>query len=663
MKAKIKELKLKNFKGQRDFTLNPNEDITSIHGTNGSGKSTLCDAWMWLWTGKDMKGRQDFEIKTKRSTGEVEHHLDHEVSVIIDVDGVKYDASRIYKEQWVKPTGEKYQVLKSHTTDYIFDSIPLSKKGDFDDRINNLFGEPEQFKLLSIPGYFLNIDWKKRRQLLMLLASVTDESVMKKLAESDEDFAKLMQAINNNSLDDFRKKLNYEKKDLKKRIDEIPIRIKEAKLAIPKEPDYTAIETEIKTKENELSSIDDQISNISKSFENQASQIKDQQNILLDKERKLAKIENEAKIEAERLNEEGGKKLSDLNSTLVKVETSIRSLTSDQALIINKIHNKESEIGNQNEILYQLRDEYKSISESVMNESDTVCPTCNQVLPDKDMEEAVKKFNVEKEHKIQKNITRGKSVKETVEILSAQLDEFFLQKNEIVEKIIEIGKEKELIQAEINEEINTVKKAYSSIDMLENYEDYKDLKVQIDFLKLNIQEIKQPDISDLKEKRKRINGDINSLKEQLSIRNIANIQNKRVEELEDELKTLSQELSTIEGKEFIADKFNRSKIEAIESGINGLFPSIRWKMFNSLVNGNDEECCEAVLGCGNIYEAANNAGRINAGIECINTLSKFYDMHLPLFIDNSESICELIPTKSQVIRLVVDENFKLLTIK
>lgn len=64
MKLIIKALGLLNFKGQRDYTLNPTEHVTNVHATNGAGKSTICDAWSWLWTGKDAKGRADYEIKT-----------------------------------------------------------------------------------------------------------------------------------------------------------------------------------------------------------------------------------------------------------------------------------------------------------------------------------------------------------------------------------------------------------------------------------------------------------------------------------------------------------------------------------------------------------------------------------------------------------------------
>lgn len=185
---------------------------------------------------------------------------------------------------------------------------------------------------------------------------------------------------------------------------------------------------------------------------------------------------------------------------------------------------------------------------------------------------------------------------------------------------------------------------------------------EIDELKKQKGSIQQPDTTELRQKKALISRDIDEFKKQLYIKTTAETQKKRIQDLEAELKTLSQELATLEGKEFIADKFNRAKIEAIENGINGLFATIKWKMFKPLMTGGEEECCEALID-GTPYQAANNAAQINAGIECINTLSKHFNMYLPIFVDNAESVVELIPSESQIIRFVVDESCEKLTVK
>lgn len=662
MKLIIKSLLLLNFKGARENTLIPNEKLTSVHGTNGTGKSTNCDAWSWLWTGKDTKGRADYEIKTLDENNNAIHRLEHTVKANVEVDGVDYDVARIYKEKWVKPTGEENEILSSHTTEFNWDSIPLTLKKDFDARVNKLFGSTEQFHLLSNPRYFLNMDWQKRRKLLMELAGVTDEKILSDLASTNSDFAKLLEEINRNDLDDFRKKINADKRTLKKDIEAIPIKIREATLAIPEEPDYAAIESSIKSKEAEVLSIDEQISNISKAYEEQAKEIKDKQSVILEKERKIAKIKSDTETEVDQFNKDQSKELIRLQNELSQLDNSIRSLNSDQAVIITKYHNTESEIESQQNRLASLRSAYSELNAIEMLESDKHCPSCGTELQGENLENAVQKFNADKAQKLQANINHGKSEALVLEALKKQLDDICKQKENIIAQIAEKSEQKIKLQEAIQEESSKTKKIYVTADLLDNNAEYQRLLSEIEKLRKQKSEITQPDTTELRQKKALIGRDIDELKKQLYIKTTADSQRQRINDLEEELKKLSQELSNLEKKEFIADKFNRAKIEAIENGINGLFATIKWKMFKPLMTGGEEECCEALIN-GKPYQAANNAAQINAGIECINTLSRHFDMYLPILIDNAESVVELIPSESQIIRFVVDESYDRLTVK
>lgn len=662
MKLIIKALSLLNFKGQRDYTLNPNDTVTNIHATNGKGKSTICDAWSWLWTGKDAKGRADYEIKTLDENNEPIHHLEHTVSVDMDVDYTNYKVSRTYREKWVKPTGEEERKLDTHTTTFVWDSIPLTLKKDFDQRANQLFGSAEQFHLLSNPRFFLNMEWQKRRKLLMELAGVTDDAILSKLSSTSTDFAKLIEELGKNNLDDFRKKLNAEKKTLKSKIDEIPVKIREATLAIPEEPDYVAIEKSIENKNKELSSIDLQLSDISKAYEAQAEEIKKQQSVILEKERRIAAITNEVEIDVNKHNSGEDKALIKLNSDFALLEKSIRTHNSDQALIITKIHNKESEIESQKELLQTLRTAYGELNAIEMHEDDKHCPSCGSELSGEKLDNAVEKFNADKAQKLQANIARGKREKEVLDSLTTQLEELKKQKDTITAQLSEKQAEKIALQEAIQTENDRPKQKYVASELVLKHAEYQRLVGEIEDLKKQKTSIQQPDTTELRQKKSLISCDIDELKKLLYIKTTAETQKKRIQDLESELKTLSQELATLEGKEFIADKFNRAKIEAIENGINGLFATIKWKMFKPLMTGGEEECCEALID-GTPYQAANNAAQINAGIECINTLSKHFNMYLPIFVDNAESVVELIPSESQIIRFVVDESCERLTVK
>ena len=61
------------------------------------------------------------------------------------------------------------------------------------------------------------------------------------------------------------------------------------------------------------------------------------------------------------------------------------------------------------------------------------------------------------------------------------------------------------------------------------------------------------------------------------------------------------------------------------------------------------------------YQERNRAGQINAGLDIINAISRAENVHLPIFIDNAESVVNYLATDSQKILLKVDENCSVLT--
>ena len=60
---------------------------------------------------------------------------------------------------------------------------------------------------------------------------------------------------------------------------------------------------------------------------------------------------------------------------------------------------------------------------------------------------------------------------------------------------------------------------------------------------------------------------------------------------------------------------------------------------------------------------ANNAAKINSGVEIINVLSEYYGVLAPIFIDNAEAVTKFTETKAQVIKLIVAKGVKELTKK
>jgi hypothetical protein len=84
-------------------------------------------------------------------------------------------------------------------------------------------------------------------------------------------------------------------------------------------------------------------------------------------------------------------------------------------------------------------------------------------------------------------------------------------------------------------------------------------------------------------------------------------------------------------------------------------------MFELQINGGEIECCDALID-GVPFSDANTASKINAGLDIINTLCEFYQVTAPIFIDNRESIVNVIDIQSQIINLIVSEGDKKLRV-
>ena len=90
----LKTLELTNFKGIRNMSITFKDKVTEIHGDNATGKTSLVDAFTWLLFGKNSKGDSVFGIKTL-VRGVEQHHLEHAVKAVFDVDGKPVSMQRI----------------------------------------------------------------------------------------------------------------------------------------------------------------------------------------------------------------------------------------------------------------------------------------------------------------------------------------------------------------------------------------------------------------------------------------------------------------------------------------------------------------------------------------------------------------------------------------
>ena len=626
---KLTQLNLQNFKGIEfgDFRFTNN---TIIRGDNATGKTTVFDALCWLLFGKDSLDRADFQIKTLKN-GEPVHNVNHMVQAAFDnEDGTGFTLKRIYREKYSNPRGGEVK-LTGHTTDYFINDVP-SKEKEYKAFINNMINE-DVFKLITNPLFFNEqYTWQNRRKLLLeMCGDVDDASVI----NSKDELKRLTELLNGRSVDEQRKIIASKKTAINKELDMIPVRIDEAVKCKP-----TPLEAEQKLK--------DDIATI----ETAIKQLEEDKSVIVNG---LDGAERTAKIR------EVKRKLTDRKSQLMNEHTDKeRRLEHEYKLSLVQLQMAESERDRYKDREYELDNqikqeearidklqaEFDDFNQSQFNKE--LCPTCGQKLPASKYEELQAIFNQSKAVKLeewQALIDSAKALKqnyiEQKEIMQVKADGMSSQ-------IEELSNTKDAKQKAMNE--------VGQVD-LDNDVQVNDLKAELFMLELdedntNDDQLKRIDseLSELADKR-------STLQTELTKYDVIRDITKRINELEQEQQRLINEKNLVDETAFLLDEFVKAKVEMLEDTINKHFTITTFKMANVLVNGSVEDCCETMVD-GVPYRSLNNAARINAGIDIINALTKFYKVNAPVFIDNAEAVTKFIDCKSQTIKLIVDETCK-----
>lgn len=634
MEIKILDLKLKNFKGIKELEINFEGKDTNIYGANATGKTTIFDAFKWLFFDKDSSDRKDFNIKTLDSNNNPIHFLEHEVEATLAINGVDTTFRKMFQEKWTKKRGQEQQVFSGHETSYWIDEVPIKKK-DYEEKINSLIPE-NLFKLITDPTYFNEqMSWKERRELLVNISgtNITDEDIL----NSNEQFETLKENLEGRTIEDYKKVLASKIKDLNNEKEKIPVRIDELTKTLITEidVDYEKLEQEKEVLGQELNQIETEMTDI---------QMRTNEN--MKKADQLATVKNELNNLKIKLEVEHNKKYTDENISLtnekVKLENNIRNIKNeiqDRTFAIERDTKRREE-------LYKKWDEVCS-TKIEFDSSSFVCPACKREYePDK-----VEEMKASSIHNFQEHQEKEKAkINEEGQAINARLQE----NNEAIEKL-------KSQQIEVTNKLNEVEKKLNNINELQEAKKYFDVTAlpqyqeklnELENLQEEVSKLISEDTTEIRNKKSNIVEQINSIDKQLNERTVQERTKTRITELEQEEENISRKVQELEAQQFQIEEFTKAKVNLLENAINSKFEIVKFRLFDTQINGGLIECCDTLVN-GVPYADVNNAHKIIAGLDIINTLSQFYNTTAPIFIDNRESINKLCKTNAQIISLIV----------
>ena len=637
---KILKLHLENFQGVKDFEICPNGESCSVYGDNGTGKSTIYNAFTWLMYGKPSTAEKNYSPKTTGS-----HNLHHSVEMTAQLDDgavivLKKDFHEVYKT--IK--GSAQAVFSGHTTDYSVDGVPVNET-QFKRTLVGIYRDEELAKMLTMYDYFLDtMKISDRRKILLQVCGDVDMAdviehtpVLKELPDL---LRKPGSASSMYTVEEYQAIAAKEKSLVDKELKDIPHRIDEAEKA---KPDTAGMDKEA------IQNVIRAIKEAQRNLESQRAAGEDVAETSI--RQNIAKLESQqaeaeakhTKAEAEK-NKGAYERISNLRYMLSDIDTEIMHAEQDR-----KEHENElSRLKRRREALLK---EWQEEDEKEWSGNE-ICPTCKRPLPEEQIAQAKEAFNVAKSQRLEEINQRGMQ-QCSAAMIKAEQDEIDRLHLAIAEK-----KEK---KAEIEKNLEAADQAVVVTEKYTDTKQYLQLKEKIDgeYKKLKDLKLAAADADNgIAERIRELDGNIAAEMRKLAALDLAEKQDARIAELGDREKALAEQYEDLQAGLHLCEVYTRAKAQMLDDKINHRFKTLRFRLFTEQQNGGIADDCEALVPCvsGLVpFKSANNAARINAGLELIDTLADHYGVQLPVFIDNAESITRIQRTDTQVIRLVVSE--------
>lgn len=610
MNLRISKIAVKNFKGIKSLDIDLTDNAV-ISGQNASGKTSIMDAVSWLLFDKDSAGNSKFEVRPLDAEGNKVHQIDISVEGTFEADGKTYVLSKTQKENWVKKRGTENPVLQGNKNEFSVNGYPKSDK-DYKAFVSALVDE-DIFKLLTNPLAFPSLDWKKQRAILMSIVADIDNA---EIGKDVPGFHLIVPELEVASLDDIKKKHTKERNELRKRQEEIPVRI-DALFEQKQEVDEKGINAE---KDRLKVEIEEEKAKLPESSDKTLAEINT----------KINALNNALYALKVKASEAQNKKYAELNATIDALYEEWRRACTEAADKKREMDKAKDTVETLNRSIKNLQTNYRTVSAEEFDETQLVCKTCGQKLPKTRIESYRKQFAKNKADALSLIEADGKnmSVKrnaenERYEALRAELSE--------LDKVVSAKRK-------AYEEADSKRKAIPDEPVdYKNTPEYKEISDKYLHLKQEQAHAKDHDM-ERAEGLARINekeSHIDILDRQLFQLEVNAKLDAKIEELRIELKETAQMVANHEQILSVLDSY----IRALSKKINDQFEGLEFKLFEDQLNGGVKETCSITYG-GVPYSDLNTGHRIVAGCQIIRELQKIYGASVPVWIDNAEGLSE-----------------------
>ncbi len=630
---KLLSLEVSNFKGCRKLLLELKGRSASIYGDNAAGKTTVYDALTWLLFGKDSRGRGDFEIKPLGPDGQVlDHGAVSEVEAVLDAEGEQITLRKTYFERWSTKRGSSEASYDGNTSEYYIDGVP-AKKYEYERRVGELVSE-DVFRMLTAATWFCEgLGWQERRKTLFEVCGVARDSEIMAAAPQ---FAPLAEAMGRLSLDDYKKKLQAERRGLSGTRGTIPARLDECKKTVDDlaQVDFNALRGERAEIAGRLERL-------------QSELLKLGHGALLDgKRNELAGWKNQLAAYINENNSHRQSQMAPVEDRRPAMRAELKKAEQELSRWARLASNEKALIESIEQKIQEWRARWAA--EDAKAFEAVSCPTCGQTLPKQAQEAARASFEAEKARRKQEAVDAANREKEN--LLASRM-----RREQYINAAVAAENEARRLESELAAYVPDQAPEVTDLSghaerVLAAQENIRALESEVSKLEGESAAIRE----EIGRKVEALRQELGGLDRELGKESMLAYSQERMDKLRREAREAGERLETLDKLLFLCDEFTRYKVRFVEQSINNRFRLVSWRLFQEQVNGGLSDCCEAMVD-GVPYGSLNNGARINAGLDVIETLSRHYGVTVPLFVDNAESVTSLLPVGAQVIRLVVSE--------
>lgn len=648
MKVEVKKISLENYK---KF---PSKSVdlfsrTEISGRNREGKSTLQDAYLDVLTGKMANGTEPTSIRRKENGVEVPK-VDVVRELTLAIDGKEKVIRKITKQKWRKPRGQSEEVFDGNETSYEIDGFPAKSK-DYTEFIQSI-AEPSTLLMCSNPKPFLDTLQKSTAESRKVLEKMSGFDIAQFMEENPQ-YDHVEEITKGHSVEDTLKKLRKELNAQKKKVD-----AKNTEIAYETNRSVEAEDTpSLESKKQELNA--------------ELSKLEEQEQILEDSAKGYDSLSYEIrglKSSRDGLVSKADKELKDKKAVIMNVYYDLAKNKIEKESVIRmlgmELDNHIREAQQAKADLDRARQDYprikemewddsglKAIEAETFNDSDTICPTCGQELPEEQIAELrasfeeKKKARIEAELKVKESFESEKQEKlkyvcDLGNTSAAKLKKTNEEINKLQSEISAAQDEVAELTKQIEEEQSKFTELPESVDMT-NDEEYLAVTARIAEL-----EEKLKSFDDVPGKKQELRMQISNVMKQISnvdadikiAQAAVTEKEKRVAELNEELKSLGQVQADIEKNIDTVLNFSIQKNKELAEKINPFFHHFQFSFLDYTIEGNPVETCKMICNGIDYNSGLNHSDKILCEVDLLNGLQEMNGLNLPIWIDDSESI-------------------------